>query len=107
MFSRFHMKPSVERVLTFSSNGSAQLKRMAAIPIYDKKKKTLKFFFSRTKKALKQNLDIKHWRLKVYQVSLNDDRRLTFDLFTASQICVPIHLYRKNVEKSFSQNVLD
>ena len=41
----------------------------------------------------------------VYQICSNDDQKLT-DLFTAGKICVPIHLYGKNVEKSFSQSVL-
>ena len=37
----------------------------------------------------------------------NDDPRLTFDLFTGQgQICISMHLYGENVEKSFSQKVL-
>ena len=36
----------------------------------------------------------------------NDDRRLTIDLLWQGQICISIHLYWENVEKSFSQNVL-
>ena len=31
------------------------------------------------------------------------DRSLTF--LRQDQICVPMHLYEKNIEKSFSQNV--
>ena len=37
------MRPSVERVLTIWSNGSAPLNKMAAMPVY---------FFSRSKKKL-------------------------------------------------------
>ena len=35
-FTRFHKGASVEGVLTFNSNGSAKLNKMAAIPIYSK-----------------------------------------------------------------------
>ena len=47
-----------------------------------------------------------HRGLKVYQVGSNHDPRLTFDHLRQGQICIPMHLYGKNVEKSFSQNVL-
>ena len=33
IFTRFYLGPSVERVLTISSNGSAPLNKMAAMPI--------------------------------------------------------------------------
>ena len=56
------------------------------MPMYGKK--YFKLFFSRTKKALRLNLDIEHWGLKFYQVCSNDDPRLTFDLFMAgSNLC--------------------
>ena len=42
----------------------------------------------------------------VIQICLNDDPRLTFDLFTARSICVSVHLYGENNENSVSQNVL-
>ena len=66
--------------------------------------KTLKIIFCRTKQALRLNLGIHHRGLNVYQVCSTDDRRLTFDFFTAGQICIPIYLYGENAEKSFSQN---
>ena len=78
-FIRFHMGPFVERILTICSKGSAPKKKRAAI--YGKKHS--KLFFSRTKKALKLNRSINYQGLKFYQVCSNDDRRLTFDLFTA------------------------
>ena len=37
---------------------------------------------------------------------VHDDPRMIFDLFLQGQICIPIHLYGENVEKSFSLNVL-
>ena len=42
----------------------------------------------------------------VYQVCSNDDPRLIFDLFTARSNLRPYTFIWKNVEKSFSQNVL-
>ena len=68
--------------------------------------KTLKIFFSRTKKSWRLNIDIQHKGLKVYQVCSNDDPRLTFDLYTQGQLCIPMHLYGENIENSVSRNVL-
>ena len=48
-----------------------------------KKKRHFKVYFSRTKKASRLSLGIQHWGLKIYQVDLNDDSRLTFDLSMA------------------------
>ena len=81
------MGPSVEGMLMLCSNGSASLDKMAAIYIhvYDK---TLKNFFSSTKKALRLNLGIQHRELKVYQVCKNDKTRITFDRFMVwSNLC--------------------
>ena len=55
IFNRFHMGPSVERVLTICSNGSALMNKMVAMPIYGKKHLKI---FSSTKKALRLNLGI-------------------------------------------------
>ena len=52
VFTRFHIGPSIERMLTVCSNGSAPLNKMAAMPIYGKH---LKISFSRTRKALRLN----------------------------------------------------
>ena len=41
VFTRFHMGPSVERMLTICSNGSAPLNKMAAMPIYGRTLKNL------------------------------------------------------------------
>ena len=99
------MGPSVKRVLTIYSNGSAHLNKMATMPIYGRKH--FKIFFSRTKKALGLNLGVQHWGLKVYEVYSFDGRKLTFDLsYGKVKLVHPLHLYGKNVEKSFSQNVL-
>ena len=78
-FSRFHMGPSVEEILSIYSNGFTLSNKMAAMPTYGK---TLKIFFSRTKKASRLTFDIFHPGCKVYCCS-NDDPRISFDLFTA------------------------
>ena len=77
-------------------NGSALLNKMAAMPIYMKKKQktkkkqkknkkkkhTYKSSF-RTKKAFTLNLGILHSERQAYQVCSNDDPRMIFDSFTA------------------------
>ena len=77
--TRFYTGPSVEGVLSICSNRSASLNKMATMPIYDGK--TLKIFFSRPKKALRQKLVTEHCGLMVIQVCPNDDPRLTCELF--------------------------
>ena len=82
VFTRFHIGPSVERMLTICSNGSAPLNKMAVMPMYGK---ILKISFSSTKKPLRLNLGIQHQRLKVYLVCWNYD---TVDLFMVwSNLC--------------------
>ena len=76
------MGPSVEGYCQFVQMVFAPLNKMAAMPVYNNKNnKTIKIFFSRTKKALRLNLGT------VYsikdQVCSNDDPRMTFDLLTA------------------------
>ena len=43
IFTRFHLEPSIKRVLTICSNGSAPLNKMAAMPIYGKNIKNLTY----------------------------------------------------------------
>ena len=70
------MGPSVKRVLPICLNGYAQLNQMAAMPIYV---------------------------ILVY--SIEDSRSTKFvqmmTFLRQGQICIPMHLYRENVEKSF------
>ena len=53
IFHKIHMGPSVERILTICSNGSAPLNKMAAMPISGI---TRKSFFLSTKRTLRLNL---------------------------------------------------
>ena len=59
----------LRNILTICSNGSTPLNKMAAIPIYCKKKKQKKKK-NRTKKTLRLNIHILHWRHKVYKVRM-------------------------------------
>ena len=45
--------------------------------------KTLKIFFSRTRKLLIQKLGMQHWGLKLYKVYINGDPGLTLTYFMA------------------------
>ena len=77
VFTRFHMGPFVEVIVTICSNGFAQLNNMVAMPIYGK-----------TLKNLLQNEEIfeaESWYVasetQGVQICSNDDPRMTFDLF--------------------------
>ena len=87
-FTRFHMMPSVERLMTICVNGSAPLNKMAAMPIYGKH---LKIFFSRAGGS----------RSTKFVQMMFVGWPLTF--LRQGQICVPIHLYGESVEVIFSK----
>ena len=106
VFTRFQIGPSVKGILSIYSNGSASLNKMATMPIYGEKH--LKIFFSRTKKASRQNLVTEHWGLKVIQVCSNDNPRLTFDLFTARSNLRPYaFVWGKYWKFNFSKYIRD
>ena len=86
IFTRFHMGPSIEEILTICSNGSVRFNKMAVKPIYGKTLTNLLRQY--TKKALRLNLGIQHWGLKFYQVSSSDETRIIFDLLMVwSKLC--------------------
>ena len=62
--------------------------KMAAMPIYVKKK-TLKIFFFGSLWPTSLKLGIQHWALAYHQIYSNDDPMLTFDLFTQKSTLVP------------------
>ena len=66
IFTRYHIGPSVEGVLSICSNCSAWLNKMAAMPIFGVEH--LKIFISWTKKASNLNLVTEHWGLKFVQM---------------------------------------
>ena len=74
-------------------------------------KKHLNIFFSGTKKASRLNLIPEHWGLKVILIYLNDDPRLSFDLFydrvKFACLCICMRKILKIQLLFFSQNVLN
>ena len=70
----------------FFSNGPGHMTKMAATPIYGK---TLKIFFSGTKRPMTLKLGMQHWVLEYYQICSNDDPGLTLTYFTARSNLVP------------------
>ena len=53
--------------------------------------------FSKTKKALRLNLDILHRDFKVYKISSNHDRRLTYDLVTGKPYICMRKMFRNHL----------
>ena len=62
-------------------NGPGHMTKMAAMAINSKK--TLKIFFSRTRRPMKLKLGIKHQAMKPYKVCVNHDPGMTLTFFTA------------------------
>ena len=103
VFTRFHIGPSVKRVLSVCSYGSASFNKMSAMFIYGKN----------TEKPPEPR-KLQGWIL-VY--SIWDSRSTKFvevmilewhlTFLWQGQICIPILLYGENVGKSFSKNVLN
>ena len=60
----------------------------------------------RTKKASRLNLGTQHRVLKVYQVSTNGGRRLTFDLFTAKSNLRPHTFVWEKFEKKKKKKII-
>ena len=73
------MAISVKRGLKLCANGHDPFIEMASMPIY---RKHIQILLSRNQKTVRLNLGL-HWGFKVYQVRSNDDRSLTFEVFSA------------------------
>ena len=69
------------------SNGSSQMTKMAATPIYGKN--PLKIFFSRTRRPMTLGLGMYNWGSGAYQVCSNDDPRLTLTSLTSRSNLLP------------------
>ena len=63
-------------------NGKGHMTKMAAMAI-NRKKKTLKIFFSRTRRPMILKLGVKHQCLELYEVYINHDPGMTLTYFTA------------------------
>ena len=62
-------------------NGPGHMTKMVAMAINSKK--TLKIFFSRTKRPMILKLDMKHQTMELYKVYINHDPGMTLTFFTA------------------------
>ena len=71
------------------STGPGHMTKMAATPIYGKKR--LKIFFRRfrTRRLMTLGLGMKHWGCGAYQVCSNDDPRLTLTYLTSRSNLLP------------------
>ena len=63
-------------------NGQGHMIKMAAMAI-NRKKKTLKIFFSRTRRPLILKLSMKHQGKELYKVYINHDPGMTLTYVTA------------------------
>ena len=66
----------------FYINGQGHMTKMAAMAII-RKKKTLKIFFSRTRRPMILKLGVKHQAMELYEVYINHDHGMTLTFFTA------------------------
>ena len=64
--------------------------------------KTLKNLLLQNQESFEAKSCYIAFRTQVYQVCSNDNRRFLWQ----DQICVPMHLYGENIEKSVSQDIL-
>ena len=63
-------------------NGQGHMTKMAAMAIIEKKK-TLKIFFSRTRRPMILKLGVKGQAMELYKVYINHDNGMTLTFFTA------------------------
>ena len=70
--------------------------------------KTLKIFFSGTKRPMTLKLSMQHWMLKYYQVCSNDEPGLTLTYFTRRSNLVPYaFVWEKGKTMDFSESIVD
>ena len=94
-----------ERGTKVCSNGPGHVTKMAAMPIYVKK--TLKIFFSGTKRPMTFKHGMHHRVLKYYQTCSNDDPGLTLTYFTARSNFVPYaFVWEKSKTMDFSETIV-
>ena len=69
--------------------------------------KTLKIFFSGTKRPMTLKLGMQHWVLEYYHVCSNDDPVLTLTYFTARSNLVPYaFVWKKGKTMDFSETIV-
>ena len=93
----FHVELSRDGRMKVSTNGLCHMTKMAAMPMYAKKK-TFKIFFSGTERPMNLKLGMQHWVLEYYQVYSNDALGLTMTYFTPRSNLVPYTFVWENVK---------
>ena len=69
--------------------------------------KTIKIFFSGTKRPMTLKLGMQYWVLEYYQVCSNDDPELTLTYFTARSNLVPYaFVWEKGKTMDFSETIV-
>ena len=100
--AKFHVESHWDKGTKICSNGPAHMTKIAAMPIYIK---TLKIFFSRTKRPMTLKLVTYCWVLKYYQVCSNDGLTLTY--FTTSSNLVPYaFVWEKGKTMNISETIV-
>ena len=104
IFFKFHVEPSVTGGLKICSDGHSPLSKMAAMPMYGK---------HTWKSSSPEPRKLYSWILVygiVYSRSTKFVQMMLIDwplnILGQGKICIPMHLFGENIEKSFSQNVL-
>ena len=82
-----HMKTPYDRLAKIFTSFTGHMTKMATTPIYGKK--PLNIFFSGTKRPMALGLGMKHWGCGFYQISTNDESRLTLTYFMARKNLIP------------------
>ena len=75
-------------------SGQGHMTKMAAMAINSKK--TLKIFFSRTRRPMILKLCMKHPAMEFYKVYINHDPGMTLTFLWQGQLRLPMHLNRGN-----------
>ena len=74
-------------------NGQGHMIKMAAMAI--NRKKTLKIFFSRTRRHMILKLGMKHQAMELYKVYINHHPGMTLTFLQQGQLRPPMHLNGK------------
>ena len=75
-------------------NGQGHMTKMAAMAINSKK--TLKIFFSSTRRPMISKLGMKHQAMELFKVCINHDPGMTLTFLLQGQLRLPKHLNGEN-----------
>ena len=102
--TKFHVDHPRDGGTKICSNGPGHMIKVAATPIYGK---TLKIFFSGTKRPMTLKVDMQHQVLEYYQVCSNDAPGLMLTYFTAMSNLAPYaFVWEKVKTMDFSETIV-